>query len=77
VKNVTQVTKQRNFEMKSIRTGGQEKTNASVEDMVLFTSHYETVLQCIYNKRSKWPASAWVKSMARACRKTAGSSSGW
>ena len=46
-----------------IRTDGQENTKTSVGDMVLFTSHKETGLQCVYNKCSKWPALGWIQSL--------------
>lgn len=65
--NVTNLTKLWDIEMRVTKDRWERNTNTSVEDMVLFTSHNETVLQRVYNKRSKWPASAWMQSMARAC----------
>ena len=41
------------------------KTYIIVEDMDLSTSYSVTVLQCVYNRCSKWPLSAWIHSLAR------------
>jgi len=46
------------------RTGGDESTHKLLEGMVLFTSHNVTVLQCTYNRCSKWMPLPWIHSLA-------------
>jgi len=49
--------------LQNLGTGRHINTLNLVEDMLLFTSNKVTLLQCLYNRCSKWPPSPWICSL--------------